>query len=380
MWRKFRLKTLFRLLWPVALGLFFCEYLIYFPVLWRCQYPELKSHAEEDDVLKVMFLADTHLLGSRNGHWFDKLRREWQMRRSFQTARALFAPDLVVFLGDVFDEGKWCGPDEFNRYAARFEELFAVDTERTEVRVVAGNHDLGFHYAVTPYLHSRFERAFGAPSVDLFSAKGVTFVAVNSMAMEGDGCFLCEDAKKRLAKVAERLECMGKGGKDSKKCEGVVGGGESFARRPILLQHYPLYRRSDADCMGDEDEDWAPPGKERESRFREGWECVSRESSRHLLKALDPRLVLSGHTHHGCRMLHGPEAVPEWSVSSFSWRNRNNPTFLLASITTEEFAIEKCFLPQETTVINLYWLMAVLYLACILKRQCFNRRMRSWWR
>lgn len=23
----------------------------------------------------AMFLADTHLLGSKNGHWFDKLKR-----------------------------------------------------------------------------------------------------------------------------------------------------------------------------------------------------------------------------------------------------------------------------------------------------------------
>ncbi len=387
-----------KVLWPLVLALLFCEYLVYYPVLWRCQYPQLRGQGvgereegeEKEEALKVMFLADTHLLGSRTGHWWDKLRREWQMRRAFQTARRLFSPELVVFLGDLFDEGKWCGPQEFSGYLSRFEELFAVDPGRTDVRVVAGNHDVGFHYAVTPYLSSRFERAFGAPPVDLFSYKGVTFVAVNSVAMEGDKCFLCEDAKKRLKEVSERLDCLRKDGGDCEVDYDFMGnedeglgagagagaddaGGSGFADRPILLQHYPLYRDSDAECIGEEEADWAP-AEERRSKFRPGWECVSKDSSRLLLETLKPRAVLSGHTHHGCKMEHDPGAVPEWSVSSFSWRNRNNPTFLLASITTRDFAVEKCYLPQESTVINLYWLVAVVYLVMIFRRKCLHRR------
>lgn len=46
--------------------------------------------SEHPETLRVMFLADTHLLGSRQGHWFDKLRREWQMHRAFQTAMYYF--------------------------------------------------------------------------------------------------------------------------------------------------------------------------------------------------------------------------------------------------------------------------------------------------
>ena len=108
--------------------------------------------------------ADTHLLGRRQGHWFDKVRREWQMHRAFQTAMTYFKPELVVFLGDVFDEGKWAGDDEFQAYVKRFRSLFRVDPASTEVRVVIGNHDVGFHYAVTPFLENRFERAFDVAS------------------------------------------------------------------------------------------------------------------------------------------------------------------------------------------------------------------------
>ena len=77
----------------------------------------------------------------------------------------------------------------------------------------------------------------------------------------------------------------------------------------------------------------APPMEERQMRFRETWECLSRESSDLLLNKLEPRLILSGHTHHGCLVQHEVNSenykVPEHSVPSFSWRNRKNPSFFM---------------------------------------------------
>lgn len=49
-----------------------------------------------------MILSDTHLIGPFKGHWFDRLRREWQMYRSFQTAITLFNPEVVFILGNLF--------------------------------------------------------------------------------------------------------------------------------------------------------------------------------------------------------------------------------------------------------------------------------------
>ena len=42
------------------------------------------------------------------------------MHRAFQTAMTYFKPELVVFLGDVFDEGKWAGDQEFQDYINRY--------------------------------------------------------------------------------------------------------------------------------------------------------------------------------------------------------------------------------------------------------------------
>lgn len=54
--------------------------------------------------------------------------------------------------------------------------------------------------------------------------------------------------------------------------------------------------------------------------------CVSPQ----LLQWFKPRLILSGHTHSGCEVLHDNK-YPEISVPSFNWRNRNNPSFILVS-------------------------------------------------
>lgn len=75
---------------------------------FQCGWPTLDTRKEDltvsqteatDKPVRAMFIADTHLLGSREGHWFDKLRREWQMYRAFQTMMTIHRPDVVFILG-----------------------------------------------------------------------------------------------------------------------------------------------------------------------------------------------------------------------------------------------------------------------------------------
>lgn len=153
--------------------LLFCEYFIYYLVLFRCRWPEVKMSARggrQEPVLKAMFLADTHLLGEIRGHWLDKLRREWQMERAFQTALWLLQPEVVFILGDIFDEGKWSSAQAWADDVHRFQRMFRHGSH-VQLKVVIGNHDIGFHYQMNKYRINRFEKVFG--SERLFSLKGV---------------------------------------------------------------------------------------------------------------------------------------------------------------------------------------------------------------
>ncbi|KAJ8042137.1 Metallophosphoesterase 1 [Holothuria leucospilota] len=349
----------------LLIGLLFvtCEFFIYFPAQLACKWPEVAS-GQDVSALQVMFLADTHLLGDRLGHWFDKLRREWQMQRSFQTAVMLFQPDAVFILGDVTDEGKWENQEQFNETMARFAKMFSVP-DYVELHVVAGNHDIGFHDYVHRGRLQRFQERFSLQAVKVIHMQDIVFVLVNSMAFHGDHCTMCSEAAQQLKKVSEQLNCsryQSASGKQTTRDQNKCRKYETLPNvKPVLLQHFPMYRESDVSCHGPD----APPDEEKVTLHRVKMDVLSKEASDLQLSLLQPRIVLSGHTHHGCYVEHS-QGTPEISVPSFSWRNRNNPSFILATITKEDFVWNKCFLPEESTVINIYMVGSVIIILWLL--------------
>lgn len=149
------------------------------------------------------------------------------------------------------------------------------------------------------------------------------------------------------------------------------------------MQHFPLFRSSDQDCH---EEDEAPPN-EKFVKMREKWDCVSKESSDFLLKLLHPRAIFDGHTHHGCFQLHGSEKIPEWTISSFSWRNRFNPTFALVEILPNDFEVSKCFLPTEAAIVQSYQMVGCVIVffivlnfflrcKCKIRNNCSNNKVK----
>ncbi|CAG2246986.1 MPPE1 [Mytilus edulis] len=314
-----------------------------------CKWPTLPHQQAEGTIggmksppLKAMIIADTHILGWREGHWLDRIRREWMMEKSFQASMTIHNPQVVFMLGDLLDEGKWCSSKEFNFHVKRFKKMFKVPSG-TDVYTVAGNHDIGFHYMISDYNRRRFDKAFSTSPVQMVHKDGVTFVLLNSMAMEGDGCNLCSQAINDLEDISWELKCA-KGISEGKEMPAVCNGFNKFKySQPILLQHFPMYRTSDANCTVPD----AAPLDEKYIPFREKWDCLSQEASKQLFEWINPRLIISGHTHHGCYVLHN-EFTPEWTVSSFSWRNKKNPSFLLAVITEKTLKLVSAIYQMNT--------------------------------
>lgn len=289
------------------------------------------------------------------------------MHRAFQTSMTLFRPQLVIFLGDLFDEGKWVTDEEFDVYVQRFYTLFHTPDD-VQVIAAVGNHDIGFHYATRPGIFRRFERQFGTTGVKLVTVHGgVHFVSINSVAMQGDGCELCDKAQRELRNISSKwwtmetvnliygccfitgtLKCSRGIGK---ACDNV----EKLAQYspPIVLQHYPMYRESDEAC---EEHDSL-----RIEPFRETWEVLSQESTDLIGELLEPRLAFSGHSHDFCRLKNRLN-IEEWTIPSFSWRNRDNPAFALATITEKDYSVGMCQLPRESTLWLIYGIGGLLAL------------------
>ncbi|KAH8863082.1 Proteasome subunit beta type-5 [Schistosoma japonicum] len=325
-----------------------CEFLVYYVTIYNCKWPDLSR----SNVVNLMVLADTHLVGYVLGHPVDRIRRDWQMKRAFQASLYLHNPDAVIILGDILDEGKWAAHDDFDSAVERFRDIFHHDETKTLLKTVVGNHDIGFHYAITEFLNNRFHQDIGdnvhTPPIYLWTFFGIHFVIANSMAFEGDYCTLCYKAKLILKSITRYLNCLKTSSPNTHSCYSKevdtglsnkypyinvdINDPSSFVySRPVILQHFPLYRTSDSTCPKKPID--AMPEEMRNISNRPKYDCLSQEATKQLLDSLRPRLVLSGHTHYSCKILHRfdnqSESVVEWSVASFSWRNLANPGFLM---------------------------------------------------
>lgn len=211
----------------IVISIGFCEFLGDYIILSKCKWPYFRPKLENEYQLKplrAMVIADTHLLGPLKGHWLDKIYREWHMSRAFQTAVYLHEPDVIFFLGDLFDEGDMVNHYEFAEFARRFKSLFQT-LPSVPVLSAVGNHDVGFHYKyicfykiistfltstyncflrMNHYFLDRFGAFFNNTGVEMYTIRGNHFVVINSMAMENDGCEFCDVAITDLQKVARK--------------------------------------------------------------------------------------------------------------------------------------------------------------------------------
>lgn len=212
----------------------------------------------------------------------------------------------------------------------------------------------------------RFSKAFGLDKgIEHVELNGNHFVLLNSMAMEGDHCALCSKAVDQLVNVSNALQCL-----VSKKSKCPIDFKTAYSR-PIIMQHFPLYRQSDRECMQSDD---LAPEPTVDDKFRPKWECLSSESTQLLIKKLKPRAAFGGHVHFGCKKWwQTPHNFWEYTIASFSWRNNEKPSFILASISPHELKVEHCFLPNENTVIRIYVISSIIWVLCFLlflKRVC----------
>ncbi|KAF2905568.1 hypothetical protein ILUMI_00616 [Ignelater luminosus] len=102
--------------------------------------------------------------------------------------------------------------------------------------------------------------------------------------------------------------------------------------------HFPLFRDSDRNCNEPDEAPYATKIKP----FKEAWDCLSKISTDRILRQINPRLVINGHTHHGCtnKLSHGDGL--EITLPSFNWAYKNNPSYSL--MTVDERASNKMIL------------------------------------
>uniref|UniRef100_A0A8C8K1R5 Metallophosphoesterase 1 n=1 Tax=Oncorhynchus tshawytscha TaxID=74940 RepID=A0A8C8K1R5_ONCTS len=304
---KCKWSVLFTLFLSVICVLIFCEYFIYYPAILHCSTPQPPQ-------LRALFLSCTHLL------------RAGQMERAFWTALGLLQPEVVFILGDILvwsDEIIWSDETKI--------ELF-------------GNNDHRYVW------RKKGEACKPKNTIPTVKHGGGSVMLLGCFDAEGTGTrnkiddIMREDNYFDLTTMADSLN-------NTFHCIDLV-----YVTINIYLlfvdlfcgQHYPVYHLNDAESTG---KDVASP-EERHQVFHEHYDMLYQEAS----QRFQLPLILSGHTHSGCKVVHDNKH-PEISIPSFSWRNCNNRSFILRIGTqppTPSLCRAPSFLLEESSEVAIY--------------------------
>ncbi|KAF0302578.1 uncharacterized protein FJT64_025320 [Amphibalanus amphitrite] len=97
--------------------------------------------------VRLLLVADPQLQGERNEPaaplgTVTRWDSDRFMRQGFWRAFQHVLPDVVVFLGDLLDEGSIASPEEYRRYVSRFWSIFSTP-RNIKVVSVPGDNDIG---------------------------------------------------------------------------------------------------------------------------------------------------------------------------------------------------------------------------------------------
>ncbi|XP_021297245.1 uncharacterized protein C630.12 isoform X2 [Herrania umbratica] len=333
------------------------------PSRFSCSWPHLSSSSTSNssmngrgyasDYVKVAVLADPQIMDKTSLHLPPKslaleivqFYTDLYMRRAFFSSILPLKPDVILFLGDYFDGGPYLSEKEWQESLSRLEHMFGLSTEeiysRIKVYYLPGNHDIGYASLQShkPEVVRRYEKEFGSRNYRFVVGK-VEFIAVDAQTLD-----------------------------------------DHQLHPRVLLTHIPLYRPDWTDCGPHRS---SPIINQRvlhsihdqEIRYQN---YITEESSSQLLNSIKPVLVLSGHDHDQCTVVHEAKSgsVKEHTLGTISWQQGNlYPSFMLLSASNSslpdaswpEKAVltHLCFLPMQTHIYIWYLVQFVLTILALL--------------
>jgi len=141
----------------------------------------------QSECTRILLVADPQLIGLHNeNNDFLTPISIWDsdryLSKTYSYAFQFAQPDVVIFLGDLFDEGSIATDQEFKRYLRRLYDIFLKKPFHAVHHIwLPGDNDIGgeFNDRITPHKVKRFEHAFLQP--DTTSIKKVKFFKINRL-------------------------------------------------------------------------------------------------------------------------------------------------------------------------------------------------------
>ena len=369
-----------------------------------------------------LFISDIHILGPKNSI-LDRLWHETHMNIHYKSINYILNLSQnwknknysKFILGDIFDYGMFYSitDSKSNEYwktrfrntknaeeRQKFSQIMQSYTDFqhdlktfysifSDAHVILGNHDVAFPMNTNTFRIERMNQVFGRRLTCelLFAEKNsaVPFSVLNSsgfskLSKEKEIYRNSMACLENLSKILQNPnpKIMTKNSIYSSIINGTIPETQNTQQlRPILLQHFPLWRQNDEICRSDLPD--SAKNNERHSSNSPSREALDQNISKIILEKLKPELILSGHTHNGCYREHKIQiktenenennkkydlTIPEISVASFNYRNRDNPVFMLMTISENYIVISKNLVGRQSSIIVRY---LVFFLVIIIR-------------
>lgn len=180
----------------------YCEWFIYVvqPQYWT----DLKCKEHDSTCTKILFIADPQIQGEMAVPAPLSYLLNWDsdryLKSTFSVVMKHFKPDVLVYLGDLMDEGSISTMVQFHRYVKRLANIFDVDYQVLQVWT-PGDNDIGGENE--PIRHDKlaeFDKVFQQPSVIYY--RNITFFKVNAIIREYPQMTDPEDIHQKNFKIA----------------------------------------------------------------------------------------------------------------------------------------------------------------------------------
>ncbi|CAG5129770.1 unnamed protein product [Candidula unifasciata] len=129
----------------VVVVTFFNEYLVY--TLHSFRWASIPTDRNPKEEMVILLVSDPQLIGIQDEIGFPlgpiiRWDADSYLRKTFYRAYYHTIPDVVVFLGDIMDEGSKATDSEYQSYFQRFNSIF-YETSYAKTVVIPGDNDIG---------------------------------------------------------------------------------------------------------------------------------------------------------------------------------------------------------------------------------------------
>lgn len=165
--------------------IFYSEYLLY--KLNTKKWDQIPCRNPRE-CTRILLVADPQIIGNLNEVFhpvtpFTILDSDRYLKNTYSVAYQFVKPDVILFLGDLTDEGHIASDDDFYNYVRRLFQIFLYPFENDQhVKHIwiPGDNDIGGEDTkVTLKKLQRFDRAFSQPSLNKIN--NITIFKVNRL-------------------------------------------------------------------------------------------------------------------------------------------------------------------------------------------------------